>query len=189
MNRNEQTQVEEISPYRESASSIVKIGGDRKPSATDCRVVYYLDGKRHRLSVGNLDAAKAEAAITADPIDWRGLGRNSGNRERSTIQGRARDPVRPFGALLDAGAVEYADTKIVLEAYSLIEAEQSSMRHRAKGIAAKLVAKAGIDLPGSKADARRSERYLKDIAYRRLSFAKAFQCDVLHPPPKRYPTL
>jgi hypothetical protein len=51
-----------------SGCSIMKICGDRKPSGTDCRLVYYLDGKRHRLSVGNLDAAKTEAAAKAAQV-------------------------------------------------------------------------------------------------------------------------
>jgi hypothetical protein len=44
-----------------SGSSVVKIYRDRKPSGDYYRVVYYLGGKRHRLSFGDLDAAKTEA--------------------------------------------------------------------------------------------------------------------------------
>jgi hypothetical protein len=156
-----------------SGCSIMKICGDRKPSGTDCRLVYYLDGKRHRLSVGNLDAAKTEAAAKAAEVS---LGRGSINREKSMILGRARDSVRPFGALLNAATIEYADAKIVLGAHSVIEVARFSMRHHGTGVAAKPVAKAEIESPRLKAaDAGRSEPSLKDIAYRLRSFAKAFQ--------------
>lgn len=161
-----------------SGSSVVKIYRDRKPSGNYYRVVYYLGGKRLRLSLGDLNAAKTEAAAKAaqlargdvDAVQLTG-------RDRLTY-GRALDAVKPFGAPLDVAAIEYAEAKKLLGGHSLIEAARIYMRHHGQGIAAKPVPEATIDFRQSKADAGRSELYLKDIAYRLRLFAKAFHCDV-----------
>jgi integrase len=161
-----------------NGSSVVKIYRDRKPSRDYYRVVYYLGGKRHRLSLGDLDAAKTEAAAKAaqmargdlDAVQLTG-------RDRLTY-GRALDAVKPFGAPLDAAAIEYAEAKKLLGGHSLVEAARFYMRHHGKGIAAKPVAEAVTEFRQSKADAGRSDLYLKDIAYRLRSFAKAFHCEV-----------
>ena len=126
-------------------STVVKIYQERKRSGTYYRVVYYLGGKRHRLSVGDLDAAKAEAAAKAtqlargdvDAVQLTG-------RDRLTY-GRALDAVKPFGTPLDAAAIEYAEAKKLLGGHSLIEAAGFYVRHHGHGIAAKSVAEAVIE--------------------------------------------
>ena len=135
-------------------------------------------GKRLRLSLGDLNAAKTEAAAKAaqlargdvDAVQLTG-------RDRLTY-GLALEAVKPFGAPLDVAAIEYAEAKKLLGGHSLIEAARIYMRHHGRGIAAKPVPEATIDFRQSKADAGRSELYLKDIAYRLRLFAKAFHCDV-----------
>ena len=161
-----------------AGSTVVKIYRDRKRSGDYFRLVYYLGGKRHRLSFNSLDAAKTEAAAKAAQLARGDVDAVQLNGRDRLTYGRALDAIRPTGVALDTAATEYAQAAKILAGHSLIEAASFYMRHHANRVAARMVADAVEDFRQAKSGAGRSAVYLKDIRYRLGSFARTFNFEV-----------
>jgi integrase len=173
------TKSEKEFPFAVKAgSSVVKIYRDRKRSADYFRLVFYLGGKRQRMNFRSLDDAKKEAAAKVAQ-----LGRGDVDAVRLTgrdrlTYGRALEAIKSTGVALDAAATEYAQAAKTLAGHSLLDAVNFYMRHRANGVAGRMVADAIEDFRQAKIVAGRSAVYLKDICYRLGGFAKAFNLEV-----------
>jgi integrase len=161
-----------------AGSTAVKIYRDRKPSGDYYRVVYYLGGKRYRLSFTALEEARTEAQAKAAQLARGDLDAVQLNGRDRLTYGRALDAIRPAGIALDTAATEYAQAAKILAGHSLIEAASFYMRHHANQVAARMVADAVEDFWQAKGGAGRSAAYLKEIQYRLGSLARSFNVEV-----------
>jgi len=94
------------------------------------------------------------------------------------IYGRALDAIRDFGLPLDAAAIDYAEARKLLGAYTLSDAARFFLRHHSQGITGKMVAEAIKAFKAEKQTEGRSKLYLDDLRYRLEEFAKAFNVEV-----------
>ena len=161
-----------------SGSTALKIYRDRKRSGDYFRLVYYLGRKRHRLNFSSLEAAKTEAAAKAAQLARGDVDAVQLTGKDRLTYGRALDAVRLTRVTLDTAATEYAQATKILAGHSLIEAASFYMRHRANGVAPRMVADAVEDFRQAKSVAGRSAVYLKEIRYRLGSFARGFNVEV-----------
>lgn len=95
--------------------------------------------------------------------------------EDRLIYGRALNAIRPTDISLDIATAEYVEANKRLGGYSLLEAVDFYLRHRANGTTGQMVANAVEEFRQAKAVAGRSDAYLK---YRLGGFAKAFNLEV-----------
>jgi integrase len=159
-------------------SSTVKIYRDRKPTGTYYRVVYYLGGKRHRLSFNDFEKATNEAEAKASQLSRGDLHGLQLSQDDYREYGRAKDALKEFGLPLDALAIEYAQARKLLDGVPLSDAARFYARHHGRGIKRKSVVQAVDEMIERKTLKGVSELYLADLRYRLGVFAQAFQCDV-----------
>jgi integrase len=156
----------------------VKIYRDRKPTGTYYRVVYYLGGKRHRLSFNDFEKATNEAEAKASQLSRGDLHGLQLSQDDYREYGRAKDALKEFGLPLDALAIEYAQARKLLDGVPLSDAARFYARHHGRGIKRKSVVQAVDEMIERKTLKGVSELYLADLRYRLGVFAQAFQCDV-----------
>ena len=159
-------------------SSSVKIYRDRKPPGTYYRVVYYLGGKRHRLSFNDLEKATNEAEAKASQLSRGDLHGLQLSQDDYREYGRAKDALKEFGLPLDALAIEYAQARKLLDGVPLSDAARFYARHHGRGIKRKSVVQAVDEMIERKTAKGVSDVYLRDLRYRLGVFKDAFHCDV-----------
>ena len=159
-------------------SSQVKIYRDRKLQGTYYRVVYYLGGKRHRLSFNDFQEATNEAEAKAAQLSRGDLNGLQLSIDDYREYGRAKDTLKEFELPLDALAIEHVEATKLLDGVPLIDAARFYARHHGKGIKRKSVSGAVDEMIERKTIKGVSELYLADLRYRLGVFKEAFHCDV-----------
>lgn len=159
-------------------SSEVKIYRDRKPEGTYYRVAYYLGSKRQRLNFSNLQKATEEAEAKASQLSRGDMDAVQLSGKDRLEFGRAKDAVKDFALSLDAVAIEYSESRKLLDGVPLLDAARFYARHHGKGIKRKSVALAVDEMIERKTTKGVSELYLADLRYRLGAFKEAFHCDV-----------
>ncbi len=172
------TRTEQFPMIVRRGSSFVKIYRETKGAGACFRVSFYMGGKRCGRNFADLEAAKAEAEAKAAQLSRGDLNALHITGRDRLVYGRALDALGPLSIPLDAAAIEFAEAKKLLGAFSLADAARFYMRHHGHGIHAKAVADAVAEMIAAKAEKGVSTAYLADLRYRLGVFAAAFQCNV-----------
>ncbi|HZR79015.1 MAG TPA: tyrosine-type recombinase/integrase [Chthoniobacterales bacterium] len=159
-------------------SSRVKIYRDRKASGTYYRVVYYIGGKRERLTFSTLERAIDEAEAQAKKLSRGDIDALQITGKDRLVYSRALEAVREHGVTLDGAALEYSEARKMLNGVSLVDAAKFYARHHGQGIVRKRVSEAIDEMIAAKRESGVSDLYLSDLRYRLRVFSNSFGCDV-----------
>jgi len=152
----------------------VKIYDRKPPEFPYFRLAYYTGGKRVMATFADLEEARREAKAKAEQLARGDVDAAMMKGTDRLIYGRALDAIKDFGVTLDAAAQEYAASRRLAPAVSLVEVARFYHKHHNETVVPKTVGETVEALLHAKQKQGLSEKYQKDLRTRCGAFADSF---------------
>lgn len=139
---------------------------------------YYVDGKRRRRLLANLDEARDEANRVATELTQGDLQAVTLTNAERTSYLRARQHVDALGVPLEVATEQFAHARKQLGGVPLSHAVEFYLRRHPTRIEPKTVAEAIAELLEAKQSEKLSARYLQTLRHYLGKFQEAFHCQI-----------